>query len=134
MFRQSFPFVLALFLLAIAVVHAFANEYSWYWTVRWFDVPMHFAGGAWVAGVVLWRKFFFGMSANHVSFFRLAMWGILGALVVGLGWEVYESAISFFIEGHINDIVDTVSDLFFDALGAFAVACIVHLFTKKVVM
>lgn len=133
--RQSFPLALAGLLLVIAVAHTFANEYSWYWTVRWFDMPMHFAGGAWVSGVVLWYRFFSqGMVAPHVSFKSLVLWGVLGALVVGLGWEIYESTVSFFIEGRINDILDTVSDLLFDALGAFAVVCLVHFFTKKVVL
>lgn len=135
MVRRLFPIILTGLLLVIAVVHVFANEYSWYWTVRWFDMPMHFAGGAWVSGVVLWRKFFSrGMVESHASFKSLLLWGILGALVVGLGWEVYESVVSFFIEGHINNIVDTASDLLFDALGALAVVCIMHLFTKKVVL
>lgn len=132
MSRRSFPITLGVFLLAIAVVDAFANEYSLYWTVRWFDMPMHFAGGAWVSGVTLWRKFFYHRVASDTtpSFWNLLQWALLGALVIGLGWEVYESIVSLFTVGHINDILDTVSDLAFDLLGGLVVACTALFFIK----
>lgn len=132
MILRSFPPSLAVLLVVIALVNALAGEYFWYWQMRWFDMPMHFAGGAWIAGVAIWWKFFSkGVAPVPVSFARLALWGIGGALVVGLGWEVYESTVSFFIEGHINDILDTASDLVFDVLGGLAVAGTVFVLQRE---
>ncbi len=57
---RPFPHVLVALILAIAVVNAFAHYHYWYWTMRWFDMPMHFAGGMWLAGVAIWWRFFSG--------------------------------------------------------------------------
>ncbi len=40
---RPFPYTLLVLILLIAVVNAFAQYHSWYWTMRWFDMPMHFA-------------------------------------------------------------------------------------------
>lgn len=132
MASRKFPIVLVIFLVMIALVNALAGEYFWYWQMRWFDMPMHFAGGAWIAGVVIWWKFFSeSPTPAQIPFTRLVLWGIGGALVVGLGWEIYESAVSFFIEGHINDILDTASDIVFDVFGGLVAAYVTWLFIKK---
>lgn len=125
MTQRTFPWFLAIALFVIAGVDYVANYNSWYWVVRWFDMPMHFAGGAWVAGVTIWWKFFSGTqetSSPLPTLQRLIVWGVGGAFVVGLGWEVYESVVSLIMQGHINDIQDTISDLFLDMAGGIVVA------------
>ena len=105
MTQRKFPWFLAVALFIITGVNSVANYYSWYWTIRWFDMPMHFAGGAWLAGVTIWWKFFSGrqdMSSVAPTITRLIVWGVGGAFVIGLGWEVYESVVSFLTQGHIN--------------------------------
>jgi len=52
---MQFPITLVIFLVAIALVNAFADVYHWYWTMRWFDMPMHFAGGS-IIDAVLSRR------------------------------------------------------------------------------
>mgnify|MGYP001564509679 CR=1 FL=1 len=130
MTQRIFPWFLALALFIIAGIDCVANYYSWYWVIRWFDMPMHFAGGAWVAGVVIWWKFF---SAKKESLFvaptinRLIIWGVGGAFVIGLGCEVYESVISLLTQGHINNVQDTISDLFLDMAGGTLVAILYNI-------
>ena len=130
MTQRRFPWFLALTLFIIAGVDCAANYYSWYWIIRWFDMPLHFAGGAWVAGVTLWWKFFSnkqGSPSVAPTLSRLILWGVGGAFVVGLGWEVYESIVSFIIQGHINNIQDTISDLFLDMAGGTLVALLYNI-------
>lgn len=120
---RPFPRVLVALVVAIAVVNAFAEHYYWYWLMRWFDMPMHFAGGIWLAGVVLWWRFFSGRfpsaTSSGAAFF---LWAVLGALGVGLLWEIYEAGISYMTVGHINAWKDTFSDLGFDTLGGVVAA------------
>ena len=54
--------------------------------------------------------------------FSLVLWGVGTALLVGVGWEIYEALISFLTVGHINDIIDTGGDILFDILGGLVVA------------
>ena len=130
MTQRIFPWFLAAALFVIAGVNYVANYYSWYWIFRWFDMPMHFAGGAWVAGVTIWWKFFSRkqeVPPITPTINRLILWGIGGAFVVGLGWEAYESIVSLITQGHINDIQDTISDLFLDMAGGVVVAVLYNL-------
>lgn len=130
MIQRKFPWFLAVALFIIAGVNSVANNYSWYWTIRWFDMPMHFAGGAWLAGVTIWWKFFSGrqdISSVAPTITRLIAWGVGGAFVIGLGWEVYESVVSFLTQGHINNIQDTISDLFLDMAGGTLVAILYNI-------
>lgn len=130
MHSRPFPQVLIVLIVAIAVVNAFAEHYYWFWLMRWFDMPMHFAGGVWLAGVALWWRFFSGRFTVEVSIKAIFAWVIVGALGVGLAWEVYEAGVSYLTVGHINDMLDTMSDLIFDTLGGLTVASLVWIKQK----
>ena len=47
---------------------------------------------------------------------------LTAALGVGLAWELFEAGLGLATVGHINEIADTLGDLFFDTLGGTAVA------------
>ena len=119
---RPFPRVLIILIVAIAIVNAFAQQYYWFWLMRWFDMPMHFMGGIWLAGTVLWWRFFSGRFTNEGSIKAIFVWAILGALGIGLAWEVYEAGVSYITVGHMNNMLDTISDLIFDMLGGLTVA------------
>jgi hypothetical protein len=117
--------------VAIAVVNAFAEHYYWYWLMRWFDMPMHFAGGIWLAGTVLWWRFFSGKFTVSPNAKTIFAWAVLGAIGVGLIWEVYEAAVSYFTVGHMNDILDTIGDLVLDTMGGAVAAGILWVRTHN---
>lgn len=120
---KSFPVTLALVLFLIAIVNGLAQYHHWYWTMRWFDMPMHFTGGAWLAGVALWARFFSGKFMGEMrSFKHVLLWGLGVALCVGVVWELYEMVVSYLTGKHINDMVDTASDVLMDGLGALLVS------------
>ena len=119
---RPFPRVLVVLIITIAIVNAFAEHYYWYWRMREFDMPMHFVGGVWLAGTVLWWRFFSGRFTSPQNVKAIFAWAIVGAVGVGLVWEVYEAIVSYFTVGHMNDILDTLSDLVFDTLGGIVAA------------
>lgn len=128
MHTRPFPKRLLILLVFIGVVNFLAIEYYWYWRLRWFDMPMHFLGGLWLAGVIIWFRFFSSRFVDAPKTFgRLALWGVLGALGVGLVWEFYEGFVGLLTVGHINAYRDTLGDLFFDMLGGFVCAVLVWL-------
>ncbi len=129
---RPFPYTLLVLILAIAVVNAFAQYHYWYWTMRWFDMPMHFAGGMWLAGVAIWWRFFSGKFPDtRDRLLYLLMWGVGSAFIVGLAWEVYEAVVALATKGYINATADTISDLSFDILGGLVVACIIYVKFKN---
>ncbi|HAT68143.1 MAG: hypothetical protein A2481_00640 [Candidatus Yonathbacteria bacterium RIFOXYC2_FULL_47_9] len=129
---RPFPQILVFLVVAIAITQIFAESYYWYWLMRWFDMPMHFAGGLWVAGVVLWWRFFSGRCASApIAIKPLFIWAVMGAVGIGALWEVYEAGVSYLTVGHMNDMFDTFGDLVFDILGGLMAASIVYLRTSN---
>lgn len=132
MSRHRFPKLLLFSLFVIFIVQVIATANYWYWTIRWFDKPMHFAGGAWLAGVTIWWRFFRDGSVGKPRGFRhLVLWGVGTAFIVGAGWEIYESSISLLTVGHINGIIDTTGDLVFDLLGGLAYAIYIYVYARR---
>lgn len=121
---MPFPIILVVFLVTIAVVNGFAVSNHWYWTLRWLDMPMHFAGGMWLASFGVWWQYR-RQKITPQSFPALFGVCFIYALSVGLLWEAYEAVISFFTVGHMNAIPDTLSDLLFDILGGTIVSILV---------
>ncbi len=121
---MQFPLILAVLLVVIAVVNGFANANHWYWTMRWFDMPMHFAGGAWLAGFGVWWQYFrHGVVAP--GFPQILGVCLVFALSVGLLWEAYEAVVSFLTVGRMNSMQDILRDILFDILGSITVAGLV---------
>lgn len=118
---RRIPIFLVVLIIAIAIANGLADKYYWYWTMRWFDIPMHFAGGMWLAGVAVWwyRP---SQSISPVSFSKILAICLCAALGVGLLWELYEAGVSFLTVGHINAMSDTLKDLLFDTIGGTTVA------------
>lgn len=112
---------LAAILYVIAAFNFAANYFHLYFILWWFDMPMHFLGGFWVGGMALWF-YFFNTKINK----KLAASGrtgklffyFLAVLAVSIVWELFEFSLDTFVVSRTNDIMDTLSDLFMDALGA----------------
>jgi len=120
--QLQIPLILVVCLVVIAVVNGFADFYHWYWTMRWFDMPMHFAGGVWLAGMAVWWFLPPFKDMHAVSFMRILFIGLGAALGIGLAWELYEAIVGLLTVGHANAMSDTLSDLFFDTVGGTTVA------------
>jgi hypothetical protein len=74
-------------------------------------MPMHFLGGFWLSLAMYY--FFFRHDMAKV------IWKvILLTLLIGIGWEVFEIVFNNLIAGVSFNIIDTVSDIFFDLGGA----------------
>ncbi len=81
-----------LYILALLQVLAVRN--AWYWTYRWFDVPMHILGGAWAGLVALWALLYTrrGRALLLARGTRCAVlcYGLMPPLFLFLVWEAYE--------------------------------------------
>ncbi|MBI5799088.1 MAG: hypothetical protein HZB10_04120 [Candidatus Yonathbacteria bacterium] len=122
--QSSFPIVLVIFLVIIAVVNALADINHWYWMMKWFDMPMHFSGGVWLAGFGVWWQYY-RRGVVVAGFLQILGVCLVFSLSIGLLWEAYEAVVSFFTVGQMNAMLDTLSDLLFDILGGTTVAVLV---------
>ncbi len=91
-----------------------------YW---WYDIPMHIAGGAWVAAAFLYlaRKYeWISRIAKPTIFTTLAV-----VLLVGIGWEIFEYSMDILVfrlhtlsTVPLYILIDSLHDLANDLLGA----------------
>ncbi len=125
--------------LFLAVAHSLAVFGNWYWRFTWMDMPMHFLGGVFAGMIFVWffRKFV-GFLDLHSKFlvFTVLLLGFVS--LVGVFWEFYEFLYDLFISSRglgplaMQGVQDTMSDLFFDILGGFAVAVLMRFgYNKK---
>jgi len=97
---------------------------GWYWSARWYDIPMHIAGGAWIALLffyLLERKIGHPVEGNLLSLLLRAL-GFVA--LMGLFWEFYEYLGDTLIlkkyawgEALRGQAFDTLLDLFNDLVG-----------------
>ncbi len=115
----------------IALLHALATLYGWYYTIRWFDIPMHVAGGVWVA---LWFAYDIVSRRRWIDgrrFMPFLVFGIATVALVGIVWEFYEFFLDIIVlksyalnaaPGYLH--FDTLKDLFDDILGGVIALCL----------
>lgn len=126
--RTIFLIGIAVFSLLIAVLNGIAFQYSLYWSVWWFDILMHFFGGALVGFFILWGAYFFRPPPA-----RIPARGVVigGALMVGVAWEIFEFIVGARVPDSHAYRIDTMLDLFMDVVGALTVQEVAAALTKK---
>ena len=108
--------ILGLVIVLGVMQHAAFAEYL-YWKYWWFDIVMHFLGGAIVAVLYLWFvRFVFPVRDARFSGVAFTL---LFTFIVGIMWEVFELAIGVDTEftGQ-QKLFDTALDLVMDLSGA----------------
>src|SRR3954467_479258 len=112
LFKQAFVLLMLIWILFLLALFLYLEIYFW-----WYDVILHFLSGICVSMATLsaW-DYLFKPHGNEKN--KLIFIGFLGALIIGVLWEIYEvkAGITFPSDG-IFYIRDTVSDLILDMTG-----------------
>ncbi len=102
-----FVAILTLFL------HLVSLKFFLYWTIWWFDIPLHFLGGFLIGLIAI--SFLKIINRNTFVTFNLFFLTIFAVMIVGLVWELWELFVGFTTV--LNDKGDTILDLIMDILG-----------------
>lgn len=116
-------------LVFVFAVHALALGGFLGYGLWWLDMSLHFLGGLWLAVFAFWFLF---ERKNYPRNFLPAGLLILGlisfAVLGGVLWEFFEFSWDYFLAKPYHaelaqpSLEDTLSDLFFDLLGAVIVS------------
>jgi len=104
--------------LLVATIHWTAEIYDLYFLISKLDILMHFLGGLLIGLIILALLFvrgLFGFAHTHNGV--VIMTTLIGVLLVGLGWELFEVFFDITAINKIN-MLDTLSDLVMDLIGA----------------
>ncbi len=128
----------------ILLLHILATINSWYWSIPWIDMPMHFLGGFLVAMVFIWlsQKYFSQFLSNFLlsgnkNLFALIIITLGFVALIGVFWEFSEFLCDIFIstKGYAwiaqQGVADTMSDLFFDFVGGLVFIFIFKIFKNR---
>ena len=91
-----------------------AHFFYWYSTIWWFDMPMHFTGGYFVAIALVYVLLKARKEKPLPTYLKL----FFLVLTVGFLWEVYEYAFDIYFHNNLIMVLDSFSDLCFDMAGA----------------
>jgi hypothetical protein len=99
----------------ILIITLGAMKFYWYQAIWWFDMPMHFLGGV---VIVFLLAYFFRSYLSMKEVPQIINFLLLGVVIIGVGWEVFEYIFYNIIAGKIFIISDSLSDIFFATAGA----------------
>ncbi len=111
--------ILAYLIFLLFLLNYIGSKFYWYFSIWWFDMPMHFLGGFCVGIGLIW--FFsrpslrFQLEPKALASFLFKIF--LGVLLIGVLWELFEILFNNIIAQDSFYILDTVSDVFFDLAG-----------------
>lgn len=113
MYSKKFSVRLLFLIFIIFLLNYFAMEFHWYSSIWYFDMIMHFLGGFWVSFAFI---YFFPIKDNN-KYIKYLLKTFFVVLFIGIGWEIFEILIDKNITGDSVNILDTLSDIFFDMSG-----------------
>lgn len=108
---------IVIFSIIFALLHNVALALSLYWTTGWFDMVMHTFGGVIGSLLVLYVLKQLNITGQTLPRKLLVfLFVVMSVLAVGAIWELWEIFAGF--TDPFTDMVDTISDLCMDTLGA----------------
>jgi len=119
--RKKLLTYLAFLIFFIFAVNYAAMKFYWYFSIWYFDMPMHFLGGFWVGLALLWffslKEFSLPERLFGRAGFKIIFKIILGVFLIGIFWELFEVFVDKTIAQNSFNLLDTVSDMCFDLAG-----------------
>lgn len=127
--RKRLVKILAPLIFFLFIAQLLATKFYWYYSIWYFDMPMHFLGGFWSGLFVIWVLSDGNLS--HRLSVKLIFNILFFVLLIGVLWEIFEfSANNYFVKNlFLANSLDSISDIFFDLAGGIVA---VLYFLKKI--
>ncbi len=109
--RKKLLIRLASIVTFIFAINYVAMKFYWYFSIWYFDMPMHLLGGFWVG---LASIYIFSLKEFN---FKFILKVFICVLLIGFFWEIFEILVDKSITQDSFNILDTTSDMFFDLAG-----------------
>jgi len=118
--RKKLFKISAYLVIFIFIINYIATKLYWYYSIWWFDMPMHFLGGLFIGLGCIW--FLFHKELPLELSWKLVLKVFLSVLLIGVLWELFEIVFYQIIAQSPFHALDTIHDIFFDlAGGVFAI-------------
>lgn len=119
--RTQASMQLLVWVVFLAVMNQLAMKFYWYSAIWWFDIPMHFLGGVFLALLGLWiAQFLLFAQKKDFTLASGVVFVLTFVFLVGSFWEVFEFVVDAYTTMRGFNVLDTVSDLCFDLAGGIS--------------
>jgi hypothetical protein len=125
--RKKLFRTLTRYIILLFVITSIAVKLYWYYSIWYFDMITHFLGGFCVGLAVLWLLSY--KTSSPELTFKLIYKVVLGVLLIGISWEIFEILFNNIIAQNSFNLLDTLSDIFFDLSGGLY--AILYLWIKQ---
>ncbi len=106
----------------VLLIHIIGTLTGVYETFRWFDIPMHFLGGASIAT----SAYFILKRTNPLPLWVTMALMVGGTSMMAVGWEWSEYILDFFLHTTTQlGIFDALKDMYNGIVGASLIALVV---------
>lgn len=123
MLKKRFLLIALLLSALIAYLHIKALEMNLYFVYPWFDVALHFLGGALISVIALTVFLYAKGEKNFLENKKLLFLTPAIAVLVGALWEVFELWAG--VVPSENYVFDTSIDLVMDLIGGVLVSSLI---------
>lgn len=128
MFKRKIFIYSFILLILIAIFNYIGVKFCWYWTYRWYDIPMHIAGGLWVSLFFLFLYDYFVNKFTIKNYKIKVFWVVFCVLLfITVSWEIFEVLGGINFTGDRGYWPDTLGDI----LNGFIGGMIGYLFFIK---
>lgn len=117
---KPFPYwLIAALVMAIAIVQVTADHWHLYFYIWWLDIPVHMTGGFWIGitSLVLYFHTRHAQRKDRTAKFSFIV-ALTAAFAIGASWEVFEYVVDRSLADGGIDLVDSLSDIVNDGIGA----------------
>lgn len=124
--NKKFLKFIAFFIFFIFFLNFIAEKFHLYYSLWYFDMIMHFLGGAWLG---IFFVFIFNIKELSFKNFLKIFFGVL---FIGVLWELFEIVVNDALAKNPLNLSDILSDLFFDLFGGFSMVYLLNVkFLRK---
>lgn len=116
--RRTLLFLILSISFVLLICFSIGLKLKLFWSTPWIDSPSHFIGGL-LSSLIVVFLISYSVKLLSTSRRKKIYLVLLGSLIIGVFWEIFELALSMTNVHDSGYYLDTISDLFFDCLGAF---------------
>lgn len=100
-------------IILVFVLNALGMYSFWYSSISWYDMLVHFLGGVFIGFLLLYLF----PQLRTLPTKRTIHLIILGVVIIGVGWELFEYAVWMLTHDTPNAFSDAISDVICDTFG-----------------
>ncbi len=128
MIKKKLLFASLISIFLIALLHILSLKFSWYYFLKWFDVPIHILGGFWVTVTSFWTFIKYNRVETIPNKKNSILIMLISVLIIGILWEIFE-----LVSGNTSlNVRNYWQDTFTDVASGFVGGIVANIYFSRI--